>query len=537
MSNIPAADDALPIAVIGSGPTGLTLANLLGAFGVRVLLIERNPSTVAQPRAVSIDDESLRVMQSVGVIEALMPDIVPGYGSHYFAPNGRCFAVVQPSGMPYGYPRRNAFHQPVLEAKLRDNLARFATVRTTFGWRLEKFVEGPESVTAVLADGSGAKREERCAYLVGCDGASSTVREQLGIPLEGTTFEERWLIIDLENQENPQKHTSVFCDPRRPCIALPGPHRTRRYEFKFHKDEPDEALLDDQVILDLLARHGASSDATIRRQAVYRFHARVAPARRRGRVFLAGDAAHLTPPFAGQGMNSGIRDAHNLAWKLAAVGHGRVGAGLLASYEVERRGHVWSMIRLALAMGRVMGPSSAAAGLLTRGCFDLLRLFPPAARYVLEMRYKPKPRFSRGFLLPRTRAGRQLHGRLFPQGRVRTHDGRSVLLDEVLGRGFALLALTGDPQAIFGGWAQTLRQELAIVCVAVLPRATPGTAVPGVTLVHDDGSLAQALRGAPGAIHLLRPDRYVAGTFMPAEAPGIPGVIKRWLAEATGVTR
>ena len=284
MSNIPAADDALPIAVIGSGPTGLTLANLLGAFGVRVLLIERNPSTVAQPRAVSIDDESLRVMQSVGVIEALMPDIVPGYGSHYFAPNGRCFAVVQPSGMPYGYPRRNAFHQPVLEAKLRDNLARFATVRTTFGWRLEKFVEGPESVTAVLADGSGAKREERCAYLVGCDGASSTVREQLGIPLEGTTFEERWLIIDLENQENPQKHTSVFCDPRRPCIALPGPHRTRRYEFKFHKDEPDEALLDDQVILDLLARHGASSDATIRRQAVYRFHARVAPAWRRARV-------------------------------------------------------------------------------------------------------------------------------------------------------------------------------------------------------------------------------------------------------------
>jgi 3-(3-hydroxy-phenyl)propionate hydroxylase len=526
----------LPIAIVGSGPTGLTLANLLGVYGVPVLLIEKNLSTVAEPRAVSIDDESLRVMQAVGIVDKLMPDIVPGYGSHYLAPNGRRFAIVEPSGSPYGYPRRNAFHQPVLEARLRENLGRFPTVRTAFGWRLDTFTADPDSgsVGLVMSDAAGTKREERCAYLVGCDGASSPVREQLGISLSGTTFSERWLIIDLLNQPNSQKHTTVYCDPQRPCILLPGPHQTRRYEFKLHPGESDDAMLEPRVIADLLARHGASPDAKIRRQVVYRFHARVAPVWRRGRVLLAGDAAHLTPPFAGQGMNSGIRDAHNLAWKLAAVVSGRAGEDLLASYEVERRNHVWSMIRLALTMGRVMGPSSAAAGIVTRAFFDLLRLYPPASEYVLQMRYKPKPRFSKGFLMPRGRSGRDLHGRLFPQGRVRTADGRSVLLDDVLGSGFALVCLTDDPRNVFGAWADSLRLELQAACVAVLPRGSSLPTVLGVTTVLDeDGTMAGAVRGAREAIYLLRPDRYVAGTFPLAEAPRIPGMINEWLAVAS----
>jgi 3-(3-hydroxy-phenyl)propionate hydroxylase len=527
--------EPLPVAIVGSGPTGLTLANLLGVYGVPVLLIERNPSTVAEPRAVSIDDESLRVMQAVGIIDALMPDIVPGYGSHYFAPNGRRFAVVEPSGAPYGYPRRNAFHQPVLEARLRENLGRFATVRTAFGWRLETFSAdaGSGSVGLVMSDAAGTRREERCAYLVGCDGASSTVRETLGISLSGTTFSERWLIVDLVNQPNSQKHTTVYCDPRRPCISLPGPHQTRRYEFKLHPGESDEAMLDARVIADLLARHGASPEAHIRRQTVYRFHARVAPVWRRGRVLLAGDAAHLTPPFAGQGMNSGIRDAHNLAWKLAAVVGGRAEEDLLASYEVERRAHVWSMIRLALAMGRVMGPSSAAAGVVTRAFFDLLRLYPPASDYVLQMRYKPKPRFSKGFLMPRGRSGGDLHGRLFPQGRVRTAEGHSVLLDDVLGTGFALVCLTDDPRNVFDGWADSIRRELQPVCVAVLPRGSSIPSIRGVTMVRDEEeTMAAAMRGAREAIYLLRPDRYVAGTFPLTEARRIPGLIDQWLAVA-----
>jgi 3-(3-hydroxy-phenyl)propionate hydroxylase len=531
-------DEPVAVAIVGSGPTGLTLANLLGVYGIPVLLIERNPATVSEPRAVSIDDESLRVMQAVGVIDALMPDVVPGYGSHYLAPNGRTFAVVAPSGTPYGFPRRNAFHQPVLESRLRENLGRFPTVRTAFGWRLESFsADAPGPVTLVMTDAGGTRREERCAWLVGCDGASSTVREQLGIALAGTTFNERWLIIDLLNQPNPQKHTTVYCDPRRPCIALPGPHATRRYEFKLHKGESDEQMLDPRVVADLLARHGASPDATIRRQVVYRFHARVAPAWRRGRVLLAGDAAHLTPPFAGQGMNSGIRDAHNLAWKLAAVVGRRAGEELLASYEVERSAHVWSMIRLALTMGRVMGPPSAAAGFATRAFFDLLRLYPPASEYMLQMRYKPKPRFSKGFLMPRARAGGALHGRLFPQARVRTADGRSVLLDDVLGTGFALVCLTDDPRRVFGGWENALRRELQAVCVAVLPPggsipSIPGPSVPDVIVVCAEDETFSATSGADATIYLLRPDRYVAGTFQAAEAPRIPGLIEQWLAVA-----
>jgi 3-(3-hydroxy-phenyl)propionate hydroxylase len=191
------------------------------------------------------------------------------------------------------------------------------------------------------------------------------------------------------------------------------------------------------------------------------------------------------------------------------------------------------MIWLALAMGRVMGPSSAAAGVVTRAFFDLLRLYPPASDYVLQMRYKPKPRFSKGFLMPRGRSGGDLHGRLFPQGRVRTAEGHSVLLDDVLGTGFALVCLTDDPRNVFDGWADSIRRELQPVCVAVLPRGSSIPSIRGVTMVRDEEeTMAAAMRGAREAIYLLRPDRYVAGTFPLTEARRIPGLIDQWLAVA-----
>ena len=225
-----------------------------------------------------------------------------------------------------------------------------------------------------------------CDYLIGCDGAASLVREKLGIKLEGTTFSERWLIVDLENNGNRIKHTEVFCDKRRPCITLPGPDQTRRFEFKLLAGEKDEDLLEQKTVERLLAAHGADPNATLRRKTVYRFHARVAPRWREGRVFLAGDAAHLTPPFAGQGMNSGIRDALNLSWKLAAVLQGAAGPGLLDSYEQERKDHCWQMINLALRMGRVMSPKTWAHGVVTQSAFRLLNMWPAARDYIAQMK-------------------------------------------------------------------------------------------------------------------------------------------------------
>ena len=462
------------VAIVGSGPTGLTLANLLGTMGIRTVVVERNATTVQEPRAVSIDDESLRTMQAAGVVEEVQRFLVPGYGSHYYTPSRTRFAKVEPTGRPYGYPRRNAFRQPILEQQLRDGLARFPHVRALYGWSLGRYAAGEDGVTLHTTGPDGTARTLTAAYLVGCDGAASPVREQLGVQLEGTTFDERWLIVDLENNENTTEHTQVFCDRRRPCITLPGPDRTRRFEFKLLPGETDAELLAPDTVAELIRSHGADPVATLRRKVVYRFHARVAPRWSFGRVLLAGDAAHLTPPFAGQGMNSGIRDAHNLAWKLAAVVQGSVGPGLLDSYEQERKDHVWQMIGLAMRMGRIMSPPSWLNGVATQAGLLALNLVPPARDYVTQMKYKPPPRFHHGFLLPDGRGRHSVVGRLLPQPMVRTAAGTSVLLDEVLGNRFVLLLRTADPAAGFARLAHPVWDRLGARRVALLPDGAPG---------------------------------------------------------------
>ena len=534
----------IPVLVIGSGPTGLTLANLLGTAGIGVALVERNLHTVQEPRAVSIDDESLRTMQAVGIVDNVLAEIVPGYGSHYHGPDGSCFVTVEPQGRPYGYPRRNAFRQPVLEQQLRDGLDRHTSVTKMFGWTLDRYTQTHDTVTAILSrpadsQSGGEIRTITCDYLVGCDGAASRVRDAVGVVLEGTTFDERWLIVDLEQHPNTVRHTTVFCDTRRPCITLPGPDDTRRFEFKLHPGETDAAILEPASIDRLLRTHGADMSAILRRKTVYRFHARVAPRWSDGRVFLAGDAAHLTPPFAGQGMNSGLRDAHNLAWKLAAVLDRRLGPALLATYEQERSDHVWQMVQLALRMGQVMSPRTKLVGWLTRMGFRSLRVWPPARDYVAQMRYKPKPRFHAGFMVADGQGARHtLAGRLIPQPVVQTADG-AMLLDHVLGDRFTLLLRTADPARDFARLPPTRWDALGAMRVAVLPADAPMRECSGVTVVREtDGALAAALAPYGGRVLVLRPDHYAAGSLSPEDPGALDHLIDAtWMqgAQAAGV--
>jgi 3-(3-hydroxy-phenyl)propionate hydroxylase len=357
------------VIVVGGGPTGLTTANLLGRYGIRTLLVERNTTTVQEPRAVSIDDESLRTLQACGAIESVIKQVVAGYGSEYFTPRGRLFLKVGPTGAPYGYPRRNAFRQPILEAQLRGHLKSFPEVETLFGWRVDKLTQSDAGVVLELRGPQGAAGRVRGAYVVAADGASSSVRASLGLQLEGETFAEKWLIVDLEDSPAPSQETLVFCDVRRPCIALPGPNGTRRFEFKLIPSDDPDKMTDPDVVHALLESHGAAPQSRIRRKTVYTFHARLASRWSRGRVFLAGDACHLTPPFAGQGMNSGIRDAHNLAWKLAWVVRCALPSKVLETYEQERRDHTREMINLALRMGKIMGPRHWLSGFAAQSMF------------------------------------------------------------------------------------------------------------------------------------------------------------------------
>lgn len=512
-----------PVAIVGAGPTGLVLANLLGMEGIETLLIERNARTVGEPRAVSIDDESLRTLQGIALADAALTQIIQGYGAHYYSPSGRRFARVQPAMQEYGFPRRNAFRQPILEAQLREGLARFSHVETRFSHRLERFEQDAQGVTLRVLSPDGSAQAVGCDYLVGCDGASSKVRELLGVRLEGSTFRERWLIVDLLGTPDRFRHTRVFCDPRRPAISLPGPNGTRRYEFMLHAGERDEDLLREEVVRKLVAERGAGDgDLEISRRVVYTFHARVAERWRQRRVFLAGDAAHLSPPFAGQGMNSGVRDSLNLGWKLAATLRGQFGPGLLDTYEQERKPHAWALIEMAVKIGHFMMPTSPGQAFLMQNLIRLLGLFPPARDYVLQMKFKPKPRYRAGFVAPDgVDENASVSGRLFVQPKVELPNGRRLRLDDALGRGFRLLAFGPPPGA---PWPELpLPADLAAERFTVVPQdynfPYPLLGREHGLLRDCDGGIEAVLRPFAPCALLLRPDRYVAAVI-PLADPG-----------------
>lgn len=510
--------DKFDVLVIGAGPTGLTVANYLGRMGVRTLVVERNATTVREPRAVSIDDEALRTMQAIGLIDMVYPTIVAGYGARYHSPNHKPFARIAPSAREYGYPRRSAFRQPILETILCDGLDRFPNVEIRFGHTLERFEQDEEGVTSFLRGPDGSEIVIRATLLAACDGGSSTVRRLLNIDMSGATFEERWLVLDAVDFNNEERDSVATCDHRRPAITLPGPERTRRWEFLVKPGERDEDFLDDVKVRELLAEHGAAASTNIVRKTVYTFHARMAERWAVDRVFLLGDAAHLTPPYAGQGMNSGLRDALNFAWKAAAVLGGRLPASIMASYERERRDHAWQLIRMALQIGRVMVPRNWFHTWGQIAFFRMIGIIPPLRDYILEMRFKPTPRFSEGLMVPDGAPPRQTRvGRMFPQPLVTLENGDEVLLDEVTGPNFALIAHGPDAEAVLADLADPLWSQLGARRIAIVPAGE---------LIHDRLEIDATVRADEpipiddGEIILLRPDHYVAGIF---EAGGEAG--------------
>lgn len=503
------------VLVIGAGPTGLTLANLLGQADVDTLIIDRKPGTVTEPRAVSIDDESLRTMQAIGLDAAVLRDVVPGYGVHYFTrPGGRCFGKVEPTGKLYGFPKRNAFRQPLFENTLRLGLERFASLTARFSHELVEFTQDPHGVCALVRDAEGQLMEVHAAYLVACDGGRSPVRKQLGIEMVGSSFSSRWLVVDTDQDDDPFWQTRVYCDARRPVVEVPGPHRTRRFEFLLKPDETDEQVLDETCLQALLRPFKGDAPVSIVRKTVYTFHARVAERWQVQRVFLAGDAAHLTPPYAGQGMNSGVRDAHNLGWKLVGVLKGKMAESALLSYESERRDHAWALIKLALNLGVVMAPATVLRARLISGAFALIGLLPPLRDYFLQMRFKPKPRFTRGLVLTEGQAGTLSCGQMFPQPMLTDAHGQERLLDDAIGPGFALIQY-GDPtrqridELKHGLWNHLEARRILILPASV--QAMPS--IPGCTVLQDREGQLKSLLGDSHPFLLLRPDRYIAAIF------------------------
>jgi 3-(3-hydroxy-phenyl)propionate hydroxylase len=516
-----------PVLIVGAGPTGLVTANLLGRYGVGALVVERRSGPSDLPRAVSIDDEAMRTLQAAALLERTAGVILPGTGTRYYGADGEVLAYARgPARPPLGHPIKNPLDQPEFEQLLLEGLERFPWVATQFSTELLHLEVGGDGATATLR-GPDGDRKVQVRYVVGSDGGRSTVRSLLGVRMLGSSVPEPWIVVDTRNDPHHERYAMHHGDPRRPHVVVTGRPGYCRYEFLLLPGEDPTAATSFPFVRALVAPYRTLRPDDVRRCIVYQFHALVAERWRQGGVFLAGDAAHMMPPFAAQGLNTGIRDAFNLAWKLAAVIDGQAEEELLDTYERERRRHAAAMVRLSQRLGKIMMTTSPRVAAARDRAIRLACKLPWARRYLTEMRFRPPPRFTEGLVVA-DESDDTFVGRMVPQPDVITHDLRRMQLDDALGPGFALLAveLPADWRPRHSLWR---RLEAKPVLLRLDDRFAP--VVDGVEAVADaDAMLTQVLRQYRGRVMVVRPDRYVAGAFFPeAEENAFADALSRLL--------
>ncbi|WP_419914427.1 bifunctional 3-(3-hydroxy-phenyl)propionate/3-hydroxycinnamic acid hydroxylase [Hoeflea sp.] len=465
------------VAIVGYGPTGATLAHLLGQCGVRVLILEREAAAYHLPRAVHLDAEVMRTLQWVGIADALEPKTARHPGMRFVGPDGRLLLDwPRPQGRgPQGWRANYRFHQPELEDLLRDRMAERETVSVRTCCDVVGVAERAEGIQLRCEDRRDGKvRDIEARFVVGCDGARSLVRGSIGTGMEDFGFHERWLVIDvILNREKPElgDHSVQYCVPERPATYVRCPGLRRRWEITVRPEENSADIATPERVWHLLSPWLKPEEAVIERSVVYTFHSLVAETWRKERLMLAGDACHQTPPFMGQGMCAGIRDAANLYWKLALVCQDRVNGAaaehLLDTYESERKPNVSEYIETAVRLGGLIN---------TCGTQEALRAALPSADGTARMESIAPP-LGTG-LGTGDRAGR-----LFGQ----PHLAGGALLDDVHPHRFVVIC-----HADLAGSA-SLPAGTAIVSTADSPDASEHLAQIGARAV------------------ILRPDRYVWG--------------------------
>ncbi|MDQ2885928.1 MAG: bifunctional 3-(3-hydroxy-phenyl)propionate/3-hydroxycinnamic acid hydroxylase [Chloroflexota bacterium] len=585
--------DRVAVVIVGAGPVGLAAANLLGMAGIETLVIERNAGVYEFPRAIALDDEGLRICQSLfqypqtdrwkGKKRDGLPSFVtqpdtphsnttnPNTSSYsaqademlahvrldvkaHYVTEGRFLARAEPTGRRNGFPLISTFHQPTFERILLRGLERFPCVQVLFQHEMLAFKQDNERVCITVRTPDGSVTEVQCAYLLACDGGKSGIRRALDIvmrpPLLRTVdrvrtvgMGQRWLVVDCEGASEPSDTILFFCNPGRPAVSVPGPGRQRRWEFMLLPGEHEEDLLREETVLKLIRQARRSMprgyysgrpmpELRIVRQTIYTFHALVASQFSRGRVFLMGDAAHLMPPFGGQGMNAGLRDAHNLCWKLQLVLQGKAHPSLLASYQVERRPHVEQMVVFSWLLGQIIMPTRRSIAFLRNLFFQAVNSIAPVRGALKEMRVKPQPRYSHGLLLPGKGTASKLAGTLLPQPHVLTRTGERVLLDDVLGDGFALLRLCEDPAVTFQRIEHEIWSRLGVQFVCVQPTGTLECREANncICIVDSEQQIGAFLGDERDLYVLVRPDRYIMGVFRVGETDAFARALQKTMS-------
>ncbi len=477
------ADLDCDVIIVGAGPTGVTLGLLLAQAGVRTLVIDKEADIYPLPRAAHIDHETMRTFQSLHLTDAIAATCRTSERYDFLTVGGDVlmrFDGLDQTG-PGGWPVGNMIHQPSIEAILRNA----ARNQPMFDLKTRcRFISYAEQRSHVVSTLGGADGEEivRSRYLIGADGARSPVREAAGIELDDLRFDEEWLVIDtlVHDYNRLPKVNLQVCDPARPTTCVLMGSGRHRWEFMLKPGETAEQVLDEAFIANLLKPWNVEGAVTLERQVVYRFNAKVAKAWKKSRILLAGDAAHLTPPFAGQGLCAGIRDAANLSWKLTAIIRDNASEHLLDTYQTEREPHARALIQLAMMMGRtvcIADPEAAMARDAQMLAARAAGAPPPSAL---------SPPIGEGCVLK----GSAQAGAYFPQ--PTTSDNDVSRLDDALGPTAWLISSTPDV---------TAPATPSLQCVSTFDPA----------LIRFRDTLEQWLRRHNSSAVLVRPDRYIFG--------------------------
>ncbi|GEO17197.1 bifunctional 3-(3-hydroxy-phenyl)propionate/3-hydroxycinnamic acid hydroxylase [Microvirga aerophila] len=512
------------VVVVGLGPVGAAAAQLLAREGLTVLAVDPSRQPYDKPRAIGIDHEALRLLQKLSITDELSLYMGPYKTSEYRSAAGQVLRriVPQPEPHPLSWPPYSTFIQPELERLLRGSFDRWPTLDVTLGSRVLTVEQNPDEASVTIEDvDTGTKRLVTCRYVVGCDGAWSPVREAMGLQLEDLKFDEPWLVVDVLVNETADLPDAIiqYCDPVRPCTYVRGPADLRRWEIMLLPDENPTDMVDEKVIWSLLARWMTPDQGRIWRAATYRFHALVGKQWQRGRVFIAGDAAHQTPPFMAQGLNQGLRDVANLCWKIGEVLKHGADPALLKTYDEERRPNARAVIELTKTFGQVIcerEPGAAAER-------DKRLLEEMQAGRGEIVRQDLLPPLVGGLLLKDATGGHAPGtGTVFPQPLVITSEGERRM-DDVIDARFLLVAETG--------WAPTApdrvladRLGVTLACVAEAP-------VDGIVTLADTSGLIESWMSRNGVkAVLVRPDHVVFGSVRAAaDVSGLLGALEHAL--------